>query len=236
MFEMWTSRLLAMRAEWRAATALKPVDLDRFAAMKAEAASIIDAGRWTSGPDDLLGVIKRRRDELVHNRVIGWLLTPTNRHALGRRFLRGLVDHVWPGEDLLADGPIVVELEEPRAAVDGNGIIRAARADIVVRGESLCLVIENKVDAGEQPDQCERLYWAWSDQAIDTRYLFLSPSGRLPTTAASPEALGAWRVISYRALREILATAIDDAKRDPTTPGPSSARQYLASLRHIGPV
>ena len=148
---------------------MPPVDPGRFAAVKAEAESIIDAGHWTSGPEDLLGVLGRRRDELVHSRVIAWLLVPTNRHGLGRRVLRGLLDHVWPGEDLLARGPVRVELEEPREAPDDAGLLRAARADIVVRGETLCLVIENKVDAGEGPDQCESLYWAFAEKADETR-------------------------------------------------------------------
>ena len=38
-----------------------------------------------------------------------------------------------------------------------------ARADIVVQGDGLIVVIENKLDAGEQPEQCERLYWSWAD-------------------------------------------------------------------------
>src|SRR4051812_10917179 len=106
-------RLDALRTEWQAAMPNR-VDFDRFAVVKAEADSIVNSGRWVSGPDDLLGVLGRRRDELVHSRVIAWLLVPTNRHALGRRFLRGLLDHVWPGEGLLETGPVTVELEEPR--------------------------------------------------------------------------------------------------------------------------
>jgi hypothetical protein len=225
-------RIAALRTEW-GATIRPSVDLGRFAAVKAHADSIIEAGRWTSGPDDLLGVLGRRRDELVHSRVIGWLLVPTNRHTLGRRFLRGLLDYVWPAENLLASGPVRVELEEPRGAFDADGLIRGARADIVLRGESLCLVIENKVDAGEQPDQCERLYWAWSDQAVDTRYLYLTPSGRPPTTAYTAEVKHAWRVISYRDVRRILAASIADAGRDGALTGPSSVLQYLATLDHV---
>lgn len=234
MSDLWDSRLDVIKRQWDAMVR-PPVDGRRFAAVKAQADSIIDAGGWTSGPDDLLGVIGRRRDELVHSRVVGWLLVPTNRHALGRRFLRGLLDHVWPADNLLADGPVRVELEEPRQAVDASGLRRSARADIVLRGEALCLVIENKVDAGEQLDQCERLYWAWSDQPVDTRYLYLTPDGRPPTTAFSAEAKAAWRVISYRDLRQVLATVVADAERDVVTTAPSSVLQYLATLSHVAP-
>jgi hypothetical protein len=230
----WQTRLDAARAEWRGARNV-PLHFDRLASVKAEAEAIIDAGLWTSGPDDLLGVLGRRRDELAHSRVIGWLLVPTNRHGLGRRVLQGLLDHVWPGEALLAHGPVIVELEEPRQAADEDGVMRAARADIVVRGETLCLVIENKVDAAEQPDQCERLYWAFADQADDTRYLFLTRTGRPPTTTRSPTATVAWRSIGYRDLRAILTVAIRDAERDAASTGPSSAIQYLATLGHIAP-
>jgi hypothetical protein len=236
----WQTRLDALRVDWLGVDARRqpgrsaPIDTERFAAVQGEAEALIAASRWTSGPSDLLSVLGRQRDELVHSRMIGWLLVPTNRHGLGRGFLRGLLDHVWPGEGLLVSGPILVDLEESRTAEDDSGRSRSARADIVLRGDSLCLVIENKLDAVEQLDQCERLYWAWADQPIETRWLFLTPTGRPPVTATSAEAKAAWRAVGFGALRDILAVAIDDAGTEASAPGPSSALQYLATLRQSG--
>lgn len=231
MIEQWQSRIDAMRTEWLAIAG--PTRDDRFAAVKAEAEAIIDAGKWMSGPSDLLSVLRRHRDELMHSLLIAWLLVPTNRHGLGRHFLRGLLEHVWPGEPLLRRGSIRVDVETSRAADDDAGVERTARADIVAQGDGLCLVIENKVDAGEQLEQCERLYWAWADQPIETRWLFITPTGREPVTAISPAARDAWRTLSYTDLREILATAIRDAQTDGASTGRSSAAQYLATLGQL---
>jgi hypothetical protein len=177
----------------------------------------------------MLSVLGRQRDELAHSRLMGWLLVPTNRHGLGRRFLTGFLDHLWPGDDLLRSGPVFVETEVSASALDEAGGARAARADIVLRGDGLTVLIENKLDAGEGLDQCERLYWAWASEPGDTRWVFLTPSGRPPITAVSEAARSAWRTMSYGDLRAALASAIADGSGSEAT-GRSTAQQYLASL------
>jgi hypothetical protein len=222
-------RFEAVRAEWLAINRLPPLDEERFAAVKREASALVDAGHWTSGPQDMLRVIGRHRDELIHSRLIAWLLVPTNRHALGRAFAIGFADHHWPGESLLSSGPVVVETEVPGAGLDESGQMRAARADIVVRGDSVTVVIENKVGASEQPAQCERLYWAWAGEPGDTRWVFLTPSGRPPSTAVSDAAKGAWRTMSYSELRAIFGAAVNAAAPNATS-GRATAIQYLVTL------
>lgn len=223
------ARFEGIRAEWLAITQLPPPDFERFEQVKGEADSLVDAGLWTSGPADMLSVLGRQRDELMHSRLIGWLLVPTNRHGLGRTFLTGFLDHVWPGEGLLRSGPVFVETEAVGSALDDVGRQREARADIVLRGDGLTVLIENKLDAGEQPEQCERLYWAWAAEPGETRWVFLTPTGRAPVTATSDAAKTAWRAMSYEELRGIIATAIENAAASPTT-GRATAMQYLASL------
>lgn len=218
-----------VRAEWLAITQLPPPDLERFTDVKRQADTLIDAGLWTSGPSDMLGVLGRQRDELMHSRLIGWLLIPTNRHGLGRAFLAGFLDHLWPGEALLRSGPVFVETEEKGSALDELGRQRDARADIVLRGEGLTVLIENKLDAGEQPDQCERLYWAWAAEPGETRWVFLTPTGRPPVTATSTAAISAWRAMSYAELRRVVSAAIENAATSQST-GRATAMQYLASL------
>jgi hypothetical protein len=223
------SRFEVVRAEWQAITGVLPPDLTRFADVKSQADALVDAGLWTSGPSDMLSVLGRPRDELMHSRLLGWLMVPTNRHGLGRRFLTGFLDRLWPGEDLLRSGPVFVETEVTSSALDETGILREARADIVLRGEGVTVVIENKLDAGEQPEQCDRLYWAWASDPGDTRWVFLTTTGRAPVTVTSDGVASAWRTMSYALVRETLAWAIEDAGANPST-GRSTAGQYLASL------
>lgn len=218
-----------VRAEWLAISQPPPPDPGRFEQAQREARALVDAGLWTSGPADMLSVLGRQRDELMHSRLIGWLLVPTNRHGLGRAVLRGFLDHLWPEEALLESGWVIVETEKAGSALDEGGRLREARADIVLRGDGLTLLIENKLDAGEQPDQCERLYWAWASQPGETRWVFLTPSGRPPVTASSDEAKAAWRTMSYTDLRDVVASAVVRAGASTTT-GRATARQYLDSL------
>lgn len=219
----------AVRAEWLAITQITPPDLARFAAVKSEADELIAAGLWTSGPSDLLSVLGRQRDELMHSRLLAWLMIPTNQHGLGRRFLTGFLDRLWPGEELLRSGPVLAQTEVASSGPDDTGAIREARADVVLRGDDVVVVIENKLDAGEQPEQCERLYWAWTSEPGDTRWVLLTPNGREPVTAKSEAAVAAWRSMSYAHVRDVLAYAMDDAQANPST-GRSTAAQYLASL------
>lgn len=223
------TRLEEIRAEWLAITQLPPPDIERFSQVKREADALVDAGQWTSGPSDMLSVLRRQRDELMHSRLIGWLLIPTNRHGLGRAFLTAFLDHLWPGEALLRSGPVFVDTEERGAALDEFGRQREARADIVLRGEGLTVLIENKLDAGEQPDQCERLYWAWAANPGETRWIFLTPTGRPPVTATTEAAKAAWRAMSYEEMRGVVAQAIENAAHSSSI-GRATAMQYLASL------
>lgn len=222
-----------VRAEWLAITRPEPPDPGRFALVKQEADAIIDAGHWVSGPADLLSVLGRQRDELAHSRVIAWLLTPTGRHGLGRQFLRAVLDHVWPGEGLLQSDLVTVVTESTRSAADEGADLREARADIVVIGREATIVIENKVDAGEGFEQCERLYWSWADRPTETRWLFLSPNGRQPMTLSTRQARAAWRSLSYGDLGRLLDKTLAVAGGAADAAGRSTAHQYLASIARV---
>lgn len=205
------------------------VAADKFAALKAEADAIAADGRWTSGPSDMLSVLGRHSDELFHSRLLAWLLSPTAQHGLGRRFLCEFLDTVWPGADLMSTGPVRVELEETRSGVsDVSGETLEARADVVVYGDAVTIVIENKVGAGEQGRQCERLYWSFAGDPTEVRWLFLTPSGARPESAATT--IDSWTSTSYGVVRAALAAAIDGAPARPDSVGRIAAAQYLATL------
>jgi hypothetical protein len=223
------ARFNAVRAEWLAIAQQAAPDSHAFERVRHEADALISAGLWTSGPADLLSVLGRQRDELAHSRLIAWLLVPTNRHGLGRRFLVAFLDHLWPGEALMARGPVSVETEVVGAGLDATDRTREARADIILRGGGLTVLIENKLDAGEQPDQCERLYWGWANEPGETRWVFLTPTGREPTTTVSDTAKSAWRTMSYRNVRDVAANVLSDAI-DSDALGLATARQYLETL------
>lgn len=226
------SRFNEVNAQWRAIVTPKAdVDSDRFALMQAEARDIRARGLWSSGPADLLTILGRHRNEIFHSRLLGWLMQPTGRHGLGDRFLRALLEDVWPGEHLHDGTPVEIELERTQSGMNADATeLHEARADLVVGLDSVVIVIENKLDAGEQPHQCERLYWAWAADPIEVRWLYLTPTGRSPATATSPEALAAWRTASYAQIRRVLAAVLDETSNAPPGAGRSSALQYLMTL------
>ena len=92
-------RFEEVRREWLNISRRPPVDVARFEQMKGETAALVEAGLWASGPSDLLTVMGRQRDELLHSRVIGWLLVPTNRHGLGRTASSGSLTPSGPTTD-----------------------------------------------------------------------------------------------------------------------------------------
>ena len=225
------TRFAEVAAEWASiAGAGALVDESRFQAVRADAKEIADAGNWTSGPTDLLSILGRQRDELFHSRMLAWLMSPTGRHGLGSRFLHTFLAGVLPADtrDL---GLVVIELERTQAGINGEtGERLEARADILVGTASALVVIENKLDAGEQPAQCERLYWAWANEPVETRFVFLTISGRPPGSAQSRQAREAWLAMSHRDAADALTAALAEAPTQTST-GRSTAQQYLATLR-----
>lgn len=230
------ARFAALASEWRAH--IRPAaapDEAAFLALRAEAGAIRAAGNWVSGPADLLSILGRQRDELFHSRLLAWLMNPTGRHALGSRFLRAFLEEAWPGEGFDTAGPVQINVEWTRSGTSGvTGETVEARADLVISLETLVVVIENKLDAGEQADQCERLYWPWASDPIETRWLFLTPTGREPLSTTSPAARAAWREIGYRQVRRALERAVESAPGGSAATGRASALQYLATLATQG--
>jgi hypothetical protein len=72
-------------------------------------ARLVEAGRWVTGPRDFFGVMGLTGLEQCHSRMIAWLLDPNNRHGLGARFLRRLLELHW------SDGPTTLNLATARA-------------------------------------------------------------------------------------------------------------------------
>lgn len=220
-----------LEREWRALVPSDVPNESAFASASTEAKDIRARGRWVSGPSDMLTILGRHRNELVHSRLLAWLLNPTGQHGLGDRFLRAFLESLWPGDDTLAPGVVEIELERARTGLnERTGLMVEARADLVIRLDAAVVVVENKVDAGEQPAQCERLYWSWVHDPTEVRWVYLTPTGRPPTTAASPEALAAWRTASYAQVTNSLSQVLDEASGSPGDLGRASARQYLATL------
>ena len=202
----------ALLADWRTT----------MAEMRRQHDRLVSDGLWVTGPSDFLDIIGRARDENTHSQVLEWLLTPTARHGLGSALARRFVEHCTG--------------ESPSAAVAVRKVAfsywrNGREADLVVWGHNFTLIIENKVDAAEQPDQCDDLYENFKDE-IAPLFIFLTPDGSQPSTATAPEAQRAFRALSWPEVRAMLEAMLNES-------GPATAladaadvvRNYLRTLK-----
>ena len=190
--EISVRRTKALLADWRTAMEEMQREHDR----------LVSDGLWVTGPSDFLDIIGRARDENTHSKTLEWLLTPTNRHGLGCALVRRLVEHCT-GKP--APSPLAVR--DVTFSQWRNG----READLVVKGEDFTLVIENKVDADEQPDQCNDLYTHFKDEKAPL-FLFLTPDGHEHRTATAPRAQRAFRVLSWREVRWMIEAALTESQ------------------------
>ena len=227
MFDGAESLFQVMDAEWQGIVQQSPAADTNVAAWNAEMErlcrehdALARSGRWVIGSDDLLSVIGRARYEVYHSAVIAWLLNPLGKHGLGTALLEALL-----GECGIGAVPDL-HLARPEVEVQRGD----TRADIVVFAPGMTLVIENKVDAGEQDRQCDRLHEKFEAEP-GAVFVFITPTGRAPSTATG-ERSNHWTNLSYRRLAELLERALDDsAAKGAATTGRATAQGYLVTLR-----
>ena len=177
---------------------------------------------WLAGPSAFLDVVGLARDENTHSRMLAWLLQPTARHGLGCGFVRRLVVHCAREAVPAAIAVRKVSFSEWR-----NG----READLVIRGREFTLVIESKIDAREQPAQCDDLYENFKGE-VAPLFLFLTPDGRKPSTATTLESQRAFKTLSWADIRVMLEDALRESGRvAQVASGVDVVRNYLRTLK-----
>ena len=196
-----------MEREWHEISMRRTRELlagwrDTMCVMRRQHDRLVADGRWVNGRSDFLGIIGRADDENTHSRILAWLLDPTRRHGLGFGLVRRLLEHC-SGEPVPAAPAVrMVKFSEWR---------HGREADLVVWGEEFTLIIENKVHADEQPDQCDDLYENFKNE-IAPRFLFLTPNGRPPGTATTPCAERAFRTVSWPEVGAMIEAALREPR------------------------
>jgi hypothetical protein len=191
-----------------------------LSSMAAEQDLMVRDGRWVSGPEDMLSIIGRSRREIYHSAILAWLLDPLARHGLGISLLQSLLAECGRnvGSDELRTVRCELEVQEDKT-----------RADIVVSGPGFTLVVENKVDAGEQDRQCDRLFERFGGDP-GTLFVFLTPTGCTPNTATEA-AMDAFKPMSYPRMARLIREALERGLRtDATSHGREVVSNYLSTL------
>ncbi|WP_448611835.1 PD-(D/E)XK nuclease family protein [Geodermatophilus sp. URMC 60] len=219
----WEHRLANLWADWatlddrraqadRATVANWTARLD---SMAGEMASLREQGDWLGGPRTLLEAAGLERNELILTAGLAWVLDPEGFHQLGDRVLVGFLDRL--GVERASTHPVRLVREEQR---------NDTRADLLVRVPGVTILVESKVGAGEQHDQCIRLAAEWADE--NPVLVFLTRDGRPPTTAG--EGLSDWWCLRWADIAAVVESAISvlPAGRD-AAPG---VHDYLTTLHH----
>ena len=134
------------------------------------------------------------RDEVAHSRALAELLDP-RRHRGAKAVLAGLLGEVAASPDLDPEGArafrVAAEGPWDRVSVHRERLLIDVVVEVSGPNESLVLGIENKIDAGEQPEQLARYQDSLLRAYPDRRraVAFLTPTGRRPTTASEGSAV-----------------------------------------------
>jgi hypothetical protein len=216
--------LLASMAEEWAAVLARPGDdqlvvaswVQSIDSMRREAAALRDQGRWRGSHRTLMHALGIQRSEVYLTAGLAWLLDPDGWHGLGSKVLSGLL--VQLGLPPAIGYPVRVTTEETRSGGE-------TRADLVVRMPGTTLMIEAKVYADEQPEQCDRLADAWAPE--NPALVFLTLDGRPPRTAITTSA-ARWHRLAWPQVAAIIAAA---ARGSDCAPG---VRELLATIEVFG--
>ncbi len=198
----------------------------RLGELRSEVRDLRARGRWLVGRSDYLGILGMGRAEIRHSALIAWLLDPTGTHGLGSIVLEGLMGYLFADQQ-----PTGLEWAQPRCEVPRDD----RRADIVVRGRDFLLIIENKVDAPEDCDQCNDLYRLFKDE-VDPRFVLLCPEPDPSRPhSASGAAKRAFKVLGYGEFQSILGAALQQTQEDRWSSGRHIAEDYRRTLEREFP-
>ncbi|GAB3522611.1 PDDEXK-like family protein [Emticicia fontis] len=146
------------------------------------------------GSFNIFSVLNIERDEVTtHSRFIAELLNPKGFHAQGSIFLQKFIAQVYGHES----GINLVNLKSSNIKVEVEYFIgnvtdeEGGRLDIVVfEGGEARIMIENKIDAPEQPNQLQR----YKNKFPDIPILFLTLDGKVSRYENFKE----YKCISYK--------------------------------------
>jgi hypothetical protein len=201
----------------------------RFDNMVHEERELRRQGQWVSGPTDLLSIISQSRREGYHCAILAWLMNPGARHGLGCQFLARLLERCIPPVRIESDRLHTVttccEIRKKQRIPD-----RATRVDIVIEGDGFSVVFEVKIDAGEQPNQCDRIYTEFCANHGNEYFVFFTPTGHPPQTATGAAA-SAFRCLSFIHVREELFELVTTGLVNRDAGGFATVFTYLETLK-----
>ena len=168
------------------------------------ARAVLDVEAYRSSKFNIFNLLGVAHLEVsTHSAVIADLLNPAGTHGQRHLFLIQFIELLndISGEENGTPFPVIKaeDVEQSIWFIDKEKTMASGRIDIVVSSPdaSFLLVIENKIGAGEQPEQLDR-YAKWmgsqNDHYDKQALIYLTPAGEKATTNSGHE----YFRISYR--------------------------------------
>lgn len=141
--------------------------------------------KLTASGYNVFTVLDRLRDENKgHSAFIANLLDPMGSHSQGNVFLKMFLAELFPEKEFHFESDWYVKTEKyaPTGAEVENSV-HEGRIDIWIEGPKETIIIENKIDAGDQDKQLERyIKYAKGLTSNNSIYvIYLTPEGRSPS-------------------------------------------------------
>lgn len=112
-----------------------------------------------------------KEQELFHSNFIAYLLNPKSEHKKSMTFLKLFLE--CANCSPINNNTSVIVAREKET---GNGYI-----DIVIEAEKYVVAIENKIWAGDQPQQLEKYCQYYRKKNIEPKLIYLTPYGSKPS-------------------------------------------------------
>lgn len=175
-----------------------------------------ESNRRTASMFNIFELLAVREDEATHSTLLADFLDPRGSHGQGPFFLNSFL-HFCEGR--VSGFPPILEREATRGDfvyVKPEFHSGYGRPDILAfcRTPAFALIIENKINAGDQHQQVER-YWGLLERDFtfaraQRALLYLTRSGRPPKTSDEIPTHVRYSCISYGHIAEWLRSCIDD--------------------------
>lgn len=145
---------------------------------------------------NVFNLFGKTNHELSHSIILKELLDPQGSHDSGDCFLKLFIELLKEKEN--NNGvKLVFENFDTKAEVSKEFPTENGRIDIVIKSKSNIIFLENKIWAGEQPDQLLR-YWKELDKKnLRTNLLYLTLDGKEATTAENETIKSDYTRLSY---------------------------------------
>lgn len=180
----------------------------------------------------ILGV--QKNEVRFHSAFLSEILDPNAVHGLGDYFLKPFVKKVTKIETELDTKNAEVSVEESIGAISEDGKT-GGRFDIAIKfhNPDYLILIENKIDAGDQISQLQRYNnYAKKNYKDNYKILYLTVDGHIPSRLSLGNANIPYQCISYKNdIKKWLTECIEKIEARPFVD--ISVRQYIAVIEEL---